>query len=154
MLIDNEITLNLKSNLQTYDLWDFHNKNFKKELNSAFFTAAITKIYNKKEIYDKLQNLENLKKDLEEYRGHLRSQKKNYIIFKSKKDLVFNNLKLFFSNLLKGYFVNLTNLYFIGFITVVNFLCLKFFQLKEFPLTIMYKKEEKYILLINILEKI
>ena len=95
VLIDDEITLNLKSNLQSYDLWDFTNRNFKKELNSVFFTAAITKIFNKKEIYDKLYNLENLKKDLEEYKGHLENQKKNYIILKSKKNFVFKNLKLF-----------------------------------------------------------
>ena len=39
VLIDNEITLDLKSNLQVYDLWDFTNKNFK-ELNSAFLLQS------------------------------------------------------------------------------------------------------------------
>ena len=104
VLIDNEITLDLKSNLQVYDLWDFTNKNFKKELNSAFFTAAITKIFNKHEIYNNLQNLDNLKNNLTEYKGYLKNQKKNYVKLESKKESILISLKLIFLKLVERVF--------------------------------------------------
>lgn len=144
VLIDNEITLCFKSNLQTYDSWDFNNKSFKKEMNSAFFTAAITKIFNQKEIYDKLQNLENLKQDLEEYGGHLRNQKKNYIILKSKKDLVLNNTKLFFLKIAERVFCKFNKFIFYKIYYGSKFSLLKiFFKLKEFPFNYNVPEERK-----------
>ena len=144
VLIDDEITLNLKSNLQSYDLWDFTNRNFKKELNSVFFTAAITKIFNKKEIYDKLYNLENLKKDLEEYKGHLENQKKNYIILKSKKDFLFKNLKLFLIKLVERVLCKFNKFIFYRIYYGSRFSLLKiFFKLREFPFNYNFQEERK-----------
>ena len=129
--VDKKISLHFQTNLQSYDLWDFTNRIYKEDYNSALFTASISKVFNFNKIYNNLSNINSLRPNLNKYYGKLSNHKANY---KSIRNNYFDHLssKLFFFIERLLCFLNKIIFYKIYYGNKLSLLKI-FFKLREIP---------------------